>query len=64
MVNKKRINALASLAEDMNVQTHVRANEKKISSIPKETGPKVKTKSRKKTNDTCYQKTEIIKMKF
>ena len=29
MVNKKRINALASLAEDMNVQTHVRANEKK-----------------------------------
>lgn len=41
MVNKKRINALASLAEDMNVQTHVRANEK-ISSIPNETGPKVK----------------------
>ena len=61
MVNKKRINALASLAEDMNVQTHVRANEKKISSIPNETGPKVKTKSRVVSNVPWYPKSEILK---
>lgn len=61
MVNKKRINALASLAEDMNVQTSVRTNEKELIGVLKESEQKLKPKSRVVSNVPWYPKSEILK---
>lgn len=61
MANKQRKNALASLAEDMNVQTSERANVCTSNNIPQEIQQKAKPKSRVVSNVPWYPKSETLK---
>lgn len=61
MANKQRKNALASLAEDMNVQTSERTNICTSNNFPQETQQKAKPKSRVVSNVPWYPKSETLK---
>ena len=61
MANKQRKNALASLAEDMNVQTSERLDVCTSNNISQEIQQKVKPKSRVVRNVPWYPKSGALK---